>query len=215
MPARALRPRWPRLIPLLVALGAGSALAAPAWQVSEIVEDGTLLDAVYWPTPQPVVDAMLALAEVTENDTVYDLGCGDGRAVVTAAKRYGARGVGIDLNPRRVRESNANVRRNHVEKLVEIRQANILETDLSAADVVFVYLSPSFLPKVVPLLEKLKPGARVVSHEFELPGIKHNGSTRVIAPPDTAPKRTPEPGNVAHLLFRYVAPLERAKSEAR
>jgi SAM-dependent methyltransferase len=192
----------------VTALAAGLLLARPHAQTRKP-------DVIFVATPQPVVDAMLDLAKVTENDTVYDLGCGDGRAVVTAAKRYGARGVGIDLNPRRVRESNANVRRNHVEKLVEIRQANILETDLSAADVVFVYLSPSFLPKVVPLLERLKPGARVVSHEFDLPGIKHNGSIRVIAPPDTAPKRTPEPGNVAHPLFRYVAPLERANSKAR
>jgi SAM-dependent methyltransferase len=212
----ALRLWSARLVSVLLVLGAGSAVAAPPLPFAEVVEDGTSLDVVYWPTPQPVVDAMLDLAEVTANDTVYDLGCGDARSLVTAAKRYGAHGVGFDLNPRRVTESIANVRRNHVERLVEIRKADILTVDLSKADVVFLYLVPSLMTKLAPKLAELKPGARVVTHEFDFKGVKAVGSIRVIAPPDGPPDRQPEPGNAIHPLFLYEAPIAReAKNAAR
>jgi SAM-dependent methyltransferase len=196
-----------RLVSVVLVLVAGSAVAAPPLPFAEVIEDGTSLDVVYWPTPQPVVDAMLDLAQVTANDIVYDLGCGDGRSVVTAAKRYGAHGVGFDLNPKRVRESIANVQRNHVENLVQIRNADILTVDLAKADVLFLYLVPSLMHKLEPMLAKLKPGARVVSHEFEFKGLKATGSIRVIAPPDTPPNRTPEAGNQIHPLFLYYAPV--------
>jgi SAM-dependent methyltransferase len=205
-----------RLVSVMLVMAAGSAMAAPPRPFAEVVEDNTPLDVVYWPTPQPVVDAMLDLAQPTSKDTVFDLGCGDARSLVTAAKRYGARGFGFDLNPRRVRESIANVRKNRVENLVEIRQADILTVDLSKADVVFLYLVPSLMTKLAAHLDKLKPGARIVTHEFDFKGIKPVGSIRVIAPPDGPPDRTPEPGNAIHPLFLYVAPIQReANGDAR
>lgn len=125
-------------------------------------------DVIFVPTPQPVVEKMLELAQVTNKDVVYDLGCGDGRIVVTAAKKYGARGKGIDLDPERIRESRENVRKNGVEKLVTIEQADLFEADLSEATVITLYLLPELNLKLRPKLQKLKPGTRIVSHDFDM-----------------------------------------------
>lgn len=128
-------------------------------------------DVIYVPTPQPVVDKMLELARVTKDDLVYDLGCGDGRIVVTAAKRYKARAVGFDIDPVRVKEARANVKKNKVEHLVSIEQKDIFTLDLSPASVVTLYLLPKLNDRLVPQLEKLAPGSRVVSHDFSITGI--------------------------------------------
>ena len=125
--------------------------------------------APYVPTPQDVVDRMLALAEVTKDDVVYDLGCGDGRIVVTAAKRYGARGVGVDIDPRRIEESVANARAAGVERLVEFRLQDAMTVDVSPATVVTLYLLSSSNAKLRPLLTRqLRPGARIVAHAFSM-----------------------------------------------
>ena len=116
-----------------------------------------------------VVDKMLKLAEVKSNDVVYDLGSGDGRIVITAAKTYGASAVGIEIDPKLVKESRENVHRAGVGDLVEIRQQDILTADLSAATVVTMYLLAETTPTLMPLLQRqLKPGARIVSNEFEM-----------------------------------------------
>ena len=125
--------------------------------------------APYVPTPQDVVDRMLALANVTSTDVVYDLGCGDGRIVVTAAKKFGARGVGVDIDPERIRESEANAKTEGVEKLVTFRLQSALDVDLSPASVVTLYLLSASNLRLRPLLTKqLKPGARIVSHAFSM-----------------------------------------------
>lgn len=129
-------------------------------------------DVVFVPTPQEVVDRMLELAEVKKDDLVYDLGCGDGRIVVTAAKKYGAKAVGYDIDPQRVKEANENVRKNDVEDRVEIKQEDIFKLDLSDADVVTLYLLPALNVRLIPQLEKLKPGSRIVSHSFDMKGVK-------------------------------------------
>jgi precorrin-6B methylase 2 len=127
------------------------------------------LDVPYHPTPITVVEEMLRLAEVKPDDVVYDLGCGDGRIVVTAAKLYGVKAVGVDLDPERVEESKENVRKNGVENLVTIRQQNIFDTDLSEASVVTLYLYPSVNLALKPTLQnQLKPGSRIVSHAFDM-----------------------------------------------
>ncbi len=126
---------------------------------------------VYVPTPQPVVDKMLELAEVKKNDIVYDLGCGDGRIVVTAAKRYGARAFGFDVDPERIAEAKANVEKNNVGHLVTIQQKDIFTLDLSPANVVTLYLLPELNVKLIPQLQQLKPGARIVSHDFDMAGV--------------------------------------------
>jgi SAM-dependent methyltransferase len=129
-------------------------------------------DVIYVPTPQPVVDKMLELAQVTKNDLVYDLGCGDGRIVVTAAKKYGCRAVGYDIDPQRIEESLANVEKENVGHLARIEQKDIFTLDLSKANVVTLYLLPSLNVKLIPQLEKLEPGSRIVSHDFDMRGVK-------------------------------------------
>ncbi len=125
--------------------------------------------APFVPTPQDVVDRMLALAEVTSKDTVYDLGCGDGRIVITAAKKYGAHGVGFDIDPQRVKESSENARTAGVENLVTFKQQDVMTVDVSPATVVTLYLLTASNLKLRPLLTKeLKPGARIVSHMFSM-----------------------------------------------
>jgi precorrin-6B methylase 2 len=125
--------------------------------------------APFLPTPEDVVDRMLELAEVTSGDLVVDLGSGDGRIPIRAAQKYGARGLGIDIDPRRIEESNANARKAGVAHLVEFRQGDALQTDVSAATVVTLYLLSSSNARLRPILQQqLKPGARVVSHAFSM-----------------------------------------------
>lgn len=126
--------------------------------------------APFVPTPMPVVEKMLELVDLSRDDIVYDLGCGDGRIVVTAAKKYGARGVGIDLDPQRIAESKARAKQEGVTKLVRFEQQDVMKADFSPATVVTLYLLPESNEMLRPLLEKqLKPGTRVVSHNYEIP----------------------------------------------
>ncbi len=123
--------------------------------------------APYVPTPQDVVERMLRLAQVGQNDVVVDLGSGDGRLVVTAAKQFGARGIGIDIDPARIAEGQANAAKAGVEGRVEFRQQDALQADLSQATVVTLYLLSASNVKLRPRLQaELKPGSRIVSHQF-------------------------------------------------
>ncbi len=159
-------------------------------------------DILFVPTPQEVVDKMLELAKVKREDIVYDLGCGDGRIVVTAAKRYGCRGKGYDIDPQRVIESMANVRKNGVENLVHIEQKDIFTLDLSEASVITLYLLSSLNVKLLPQLEKLKPGVRIVSHDFDMQGI---------VTPDTTV--TVDSGDYTHhTIYMWTTPLKRNNS---
>jgi SAM-dependent methyltransferase len=125
--------------------------------------------APYVPTPQDVVDRMLKLAGVTKDDVVYDLGCGDGRIVVTAAKQFGARGVGVDIDPQRIKESEANAKTAGVEHLVSFKLQDAMAVDVSPATVVTLYLLSASNVKLRPILTKqLRPGARIVSHAFTM-----------------------------------------------
>ena len=124
---------------------------------------------MFVPTPQEVVDAMLKMAKVTDKDTVYDLGCGDGRIIVTAAKKYGAKAFGVDLDPERVKDTQQNIKKNDVGNLVTVKEGDVLKTNVSAATVVTLYLLPEVNEKLKPILKKqLKPGSRIVSHRFLL-----------------------------------------------
>ncbi len=125
------------------------------------------LDVPYVPTPEVIVERMLRMAKVGKDDLVYDLGCGDGRIVVTAASKYGARGVGYDLNPQRINESNANAVKAGVTDRVRFVQGDLFQADLSGATVVTLYLLPDVNLKLRPkLFAELKPGTRVVSHNY-------------------------------------------------
>jgi len=127
--------------------------------------------APYVSTPMVVVEKMLEMAKITEKDILYDLGCGDGRIVIMAAKLYGARGVGIDIDPERIEESKAYGSAAGVDDLVEFRLQDAMKADVSPATVVTLYLLPESNALLRPLLEEqLKPGARVVSHNYHMPG---------------------------------------------
>lgn len=126
-------------------------------------------DVMYVPTPNMVVEEMLKVANVGKDDIVYDLGCGDGRIVITAAQKLGARGVGIDIDPQRIQEANQNAQQAGVRDRVQFLQQDLFETDLSQASVVTLYLLPSLNLKLRPkLLRELKPGTRIVSHNFSM-----------------------------------------------
>ena len=130
-------------------------------------------DVIFVPTPQEVVDAMLKLAKVGANDVVYDLGSGDGRVPITAARTYGARGVGIDIDPQRIKEATENLKAAGVGDKVRFMNQDLFTTNISEATVVTLYLLPSLNLKVLPKLNaELKPGTRVVSHAFDMGDIK-------------------------------------------
>lgn len=140
---------------------AGQAAAAPAQTLGQP-------DVIYVPTRQTVVDAMLKVANVKAGDVVYDLGCGDGRIPVSAAK-LGATAVCVDIDPRRIAEANENVKKNNVGDRVRVLNQNLFNTDISEATVVSLYLLPSLNLKLRPTLWKtLKPGTRIVSHDFDM-----------------------------------------------
>jgi precorrin-6B methylase 2 len=160
-------------------------------------------DVIFVPTPQEVVDRMLELAQVTKDDLVYDLGCGDGRIVATAAKKYGCKAIGFDIDPQRIKESKETVKENGVEDLVEIREEDIFKLDLSKASVITLYLLPDLNVRLIPQLEKLKPGSRIVSHAFDMRGVK----------PDKVETVEGELGS-QHTVYLWTTPLNKDESAA-
>jgi tRNA G37 N-methylase Trm5 len=171
---------------------------------------------VYVPTPQKVVDKMLEMAEVKKGDVVYDLGCGDGRIVVTAAKKYGVKAIGFDINPERVKESLENVRTNKVEKLVTIKEADIFTLDLSEATVVTLYLLPELNVRLMPQLAKLKPGARIVSHDFDMRGAKPVQVHRMNASSSSSSDDESDYCYASeHTIYKWVVPWEKDSGDKR
>lgn len=125
-------------------------------------------DVIFVPTPMEVVEAMLAAGRVGPNDVLYDLGSGDGRIPITAARKFGTRGVGFDIDPRRIAEARANAEEAKVSDRVTFRQADLFEQDLSPATVITLYLLPTLNLKLRPKLLALRPGTRIVSHDFDM-----------------------------------------------
>lgn len=159
-------------------------------------------DVIFGPTPQDVVDKMLELAKVKKSDLLYDLGCGDGRIVVTAAKKYGCKAIGFDIDPQRIKESQENVRKNKVGHLVKIEQKDILIRDLSKANVITLYLLPSLNVKLIPQLQKLKPGSRIVSHSFDMRGVEPDKVVNLQSKQDSFPRT----------IYLWTAPIKRVKN---
>jgi uncharacterized protein (TIGR03000 family) len=149
-------------------------------------KSGDKLDVAFVPTPPEVVDKMLKMAKVTKDDVVYDLGCGDGIIVITAAKKYGCKAFGFDLDDKRVREAQENVKAAGVEKLVTIKKMNIFDVDVKPASVVTLYLLPELNVRLLPQLKQLKDGSRIVSHDFEMEGYppKETAKVPVATEPD-------------------------------
>lgn len=158
-------------------------------------------DVVYVGTPHDVVSKMLQMAKVKKDDLVYDLGCGDARIVILAAKKYGCRAIGYDIDPEMVGISRENVAKNNMEDLVKIVQADIFTLDLREADVIPMYLLPEMNQKLLPQLEKLKPGSRLVCHNYDLEGIVPDETVDMISNED----------NASHHLYLYTLPLKRKK----
>jgi len=185
--------------PLLFAalLVAGAACAQNANAACAPARDAAQPDAaemheaevLYLPTPHPVVEAMLRLAQVSRTDVVYALGSGDGRIPIAAARDHGARGVGIELDGRMIERARCNTREAGMERLVEFRQEDLFRADLRAATVVTLFLFPEMNRRLAPnLLSELRPGTRIVSHRFGLG--------------DWTPDRTIEAGGHAVLLWK-------------
>jgi ribosomal protein L11 methylase PrmA len=179
------------------------ALTFILWACAPLTGDDTKWmrtpDVVYVGTPYDVISKMLRMAKVKKGDLVYDLGCGDGRMLVLAAQKYGCKGRGYDIDPERVKASRDNVAKNNVGKLVKILQADIFTLDISKADVLPLYLLPEMNRKLLPQLEKLKPGSRIVCHDYDLDGIVPDETVSVISNED----------NASHTLYLYTTPLKR------
>jgi cyclopropane fatty-acyl-phospholipid synthase-like methyltransferase len=149
-------------------------------------------------SPQPIVDKMLDVAAVKSGETVYDLGCGDGRILITAAQRFNAKGVGVELSQKLVSSTNDAIRRMNLQDQVTIIHGNLLDVDLQAADVVTLYLETNSNDILRPNLEKsLKPGARVVSHDFEVRGWKPNKVEKINS------------HNRNHVIYLYTMPPQK------
>ncbi|MBX3261461.1 MAG: methyltransferase domain-containing protein [Labilithrix sp.] len=160
-------------------------------------------DIEYVPTPENVVDKMLEVANVKKGDVLYDLGCGDGRIVVTAAKKLGIKAYGFDLDPQRIKESKENAKSAGVEHLVTFEQKDIFDVDLSPATVVTLYLLPELNVRLIPQLEKLKPGSRIVSHDFDMEGVTYEKWWTVIAKDHQTPR------DREHYVYLWKTPLRK------
>jgi SAM-dependent methyltransferase len=158
-------------------------------------------DVVFVGTPNDAVMSMLNMAGMKKDDIIYDLGCGDGRVLVLAAQKYGCRGKGYDIDPERVTVARENVKRSGVETLVRIMQEDIFTLDFRDADVVSLYLLPELNLKLVPQLQKLKPGSRIVTHDYGLEGFI----------PDKVVSGRSNEDNALYSLYLYITPLKSAK----
>src|SRR3984893_17204582 len=162
-------------------------------------------DVPYVPTTEAAVQAMLKLAGVKKTDIVYDLGCGDGRIVIAAAKEYGARGVGIDINPERIQEAEANTKKAGVERLVRFEENDLFDADIHDATVVTLFLLESVNLRLRPkLLRDLKPGTRIVSNTFNMGDWKPDKEMNV----GDASEET-----FSHRLYLWIVP-QRSQKEA-
>jgi SAM-dependent methyltransferase len=159
-------------------------------------------DSTFVPTPVDIVEKMLELAEVEKDDLVYDLGSGDGRSVIAASRIYGVRSVGVELNPQLAESSRKRVSDQGLSELVEIRNGDMFEVDLSEVDVLVLYQPPKLLERMKPQLAQLRPGARIVSHFFLIPGIE----------PDETRSLSSEFTNFTHKIHRWNAPLAVAEA---
>jgi SAM-dependent methyltransferase len=157
-------------------------------------------DVVYVGTPYDIVSEMLHMAQVKKDDLVVDLGCGDARMLVLAAQKYGTHGIGYEIDPEMVKASRWNAEKNNVADLVKIIQADIFTVDISKADVLPIYLLPEMNLQLVPQFETLKPGSRLVFHNYELQGFIPDKTVEIVSNED----------NSLHTLYLHITPLKRA-----
>lgn len=173
-------------------------LAVTATSAAQNGTEARAPDVVYVGSPHDVVAKMLEIAQVKKEDLLYDPGCGDGRICVAAAAKYGCKALGFDLNPVRIRESLENIKRHGVEDLVRIERKDIFTVDFSEATVVTLYLLPWMNKKLVPQLQKMKPGTRIVAHDYAIEGY----------PPDKTITMTSKQDAVEHYIYLWTLPLK-------
>jgi SAM-dependent methyltransferase len=164
---------------------------------------GKTPDCVYVGTPNDVVAKMLEMAKIQKDDLVYDPGCGDGRMLIAAAKKYGCRGVGFEIVPKLVAEGRQIAKKRKVDHLVSIEDKDIFTVDYSKATVISMYLLPEMIVRLRPALEKMKPGSRIVAHDYSIKG----------AEPDDVVVMTSNEDNVKHTLYLYTLPLKKQAAE--
>jgi protein-L-isoaspartate O-methyltransferase len=160
-------------------------------------------DCVYVATANDVVAKMLEMAKIKKTDLVYDPGCGDGRMVIMAAKTYGCRGIGYEIDPKLVAEARAMAKKRKVDDLVKIEEQDIFKVDYSDGNVVAMYLLPDMIVKLLPQLEKMKDGSRIVAHDYHIKGVEADATVTVSSNED----------NVKHTLYLYTLPLKKEKAE--
>jgi SAM-dependent methyltransferase len=165
--------------------------------------DERVPDIVYVPTPHDIVAKMLKIAKVKRGDVLYDLGCGDGRIMIAAARKTGCKATGFEIDSAQAEAARKNVRKQKVEALVTVEQKDIFEVDLSPASVVTLYLLPELNVRLIPQLETLKPGSRIVSHDFNMEGVE----------PDDTITVTSKEDNVEHFIYLWTTPLKKTASE--
>jgi len=189
-----------------LALAAGLCLLASDAYVSAQKQKDEEPDVIFVPTHQQVVEKMLELAKCTKKDIVYDLGCGDGRIPVTAARKYGCKAFGFDIDPERIKDSLGTVKKHKMEKLVTIEKKNIFKIPLEKLTdkptIITLYLLPDLNVKLIPQLKKLPAGVRIVSHDFDMRGVK----------PDKVIKVEPE-GDRQHTVYLWTTPLKFVKED--
>jgi predicted RNA methylase len=159
-------------------------------------------DCVYVGTPNDVVAKMLEMAQIRASDLIYDPGCGDGRMVIMAAKKYGCRAVGFEIDPKLLAEGRKLAKKRKVDNLVKIEDQDIFTVDYGKADVISMYLLPDMIVKLLPRLEKMKAGARIVAHDYAIKGMV----------PDKSVNMTSNEDNVTHTLYLYTLPLKKEAS---
>jgi SAM-dependent methyltransferase len=155
-------------------------------------------EVLFIPTPDDIVIRMLELANVKKDDVVYDLGCGDGRILVSAVQKFGCRAVGYDIDPRRVSDSRDNLKKNGVEERARVEEKDLFLVDLRPATVVTLYLSPKYNVRLIPQLETMRPGSRIVSHLFDMKGVR----------PEKVAEYASKDGHM-HTLFLWTTPLKK------
>jgi len=197
---RQIRPRqiasWVLVVGWLVGSGQSVRGADAAQRDETTPKQGP--DCVYVPTPHDIVEKMLAMAKVKKEDVIYDLGCGDGRIVVQAAKKRGCRGVGFEIVPELAQKARDSAKENGVSHLVTIKEEDLFQADLSEATVLPMYLLPSMLEKLQPKIAKLKAGTRIISHDYRFKDVTPDKEEEIVS------KET----GAKHLLIYYVLPFK-------
>jgi hypothetical protein len=185
---------YPCALFLLALLGPASAAVA---------DETKTPDCVYVGTPNDVVEKMVEMAKIQKTDLVYDPGCGDGRMVITAAKKHGCRGIGYEIVPKLIEAGHKLAAKRKVDSLVKIEDKDIFKADYSDGNVILMYLLPEMIERMTPQFEKMKAGSRIVAHDYAIKG----------AVPDETVTMTSNEDNVKHTLFLYTLPLKKEKGE--